>query len=234
MNIKGYRITDNIKDKIILLCFRIFSSVPVSNRIRNKNLKNNISAWNSYILQYPDDLYIEHQRSLRGMMFGLRYTADYNSCEVIALYNALIALNNEIDISFPELLLSFERKGITMGGAFGASPYALKRYLGNSGYIVDCYNYKQRYIIASDEYDAFIMMSYNNSGSIKDMIHTMCITKEDNSFKLHNDYEGSRQYKTLIDAVEGYNKGKSRMIIILAIKKDKNDFFINNRRKNEK
>ena len=62
-------------------------------------------------------------------------------------------------------------------------------------------------------------MAYNNAKTVKDMIHTMCITKENGQYKIHNDYEGSRSYDSLFSAVTGYKNGQSRLIIIFGIRK---------------
>ncbi len=47
---------------------------------------------------------------LRATCFGKAITADFNSCEVIALYNTMVNLGK--NIGFAELLAEFEHKGI--------------------------------------------------------------------------------------------------------------------------
>lgn len=222
-----------LKDKLVLLFYRLFSFAPISKNIRNNHLEHNSNAWDSYKTRYSADKYIEHQSALSELSYGRKYTADYNSCEVIAVYNALIALGNKYD--FPLLLESFEKKGISFFGAFGTSPYAMIKYLKTLGYSIELCNYKRwRNMCSDDAYtkdsyekfsnrnETFIYMSYNNDRSLRDMIHTMCITKDGNYFQTHNDYEGSKCYQSLKEAVNEYKNGKSRMILLIGIRKRRN------------
>ena len=216
------------KDKLVLLFYKLLSFAPISKNIRTDHLEHNSNAWNSYKKMYPADKYIEHQTALSELYYGRKYTADYNSCEVIAVYNALIALGKKYD--FPLLLESFEKKGISFYGAFGTSPYAIIKYLLALGYSIELCNYnKWRKMCLDDTYskdsyekfsnrnETFIYMSYNNDRSLRDMIHTMCITKDGKHFQTHNDYEGSKCYPSLKAAVNEYKNGKSRMILIIGI-----------------
>ena len=245
MNKNTYIFTDLIKDAFVLLFYKMFSLIPVSKKVREEHLKRNNAAWESYKTRFQKDKYIEHQPALSDFVYGSRYGADYNSCEVVAVYNALVALGDKND--FPILLERFENKGITWLGAFGTSPFALIKHLNSMGYNVKCYTYKKWIrICSSNNYsneitdttkksitskygnqynnfinkcDSYIFMSYNNARTIRDMIHTMCVTKEGENYRIHNDYEGAKYYPTLADAVNGYKGGNSRMILIMGIKK---------------
>lgn len=221
-----------IKDSFVKLFYRLFSVVSVSKDIRQRNYEKNINAWNDYKERYLSGGYIEHQAALTNMIYGRNYSADYNSCEIIALYNALrsfIADEKDINaISFPKLLTQFEKRGITWGGAYGTSPFALFKYFKMAGFDIKGYSYRQWMRICAKEkdradfenvFDTFIFMAYNNAKTVKDMIHTMCITKENGQYKIHNDYEGSRSYDSLFSAVTGYKNGQSRLIIIFGIRK---------------
>ena len=229
MDRQRYSITYNIKDLLVLLFYRMFSFIPVAKRIRDEHNNRNIPAWNKSRLRFPHDKSIEHQPALSDFAYGIKYNADYNSCEVIALYNALISMGLQCD--FPDLIENFERKGITCFGAFGTSPYALIKYIKDLGFSTESYSYKKWQHICSSStenalynnfvnyYDAFIYMSYNNAHKIRDMIHTMCVTKEGEHFQTHNDYEGAKCYATLKDAIIEYKGRCSRMILIIGIKK---------------
>ncbi len=227
MDRRSYSITYHIKDALVLLFYKLFSFAPLSKRIRIEHFKRNTVAWNNYRARFSNDKYIEHQPALTDFAYGKRHNADYNSCEVIAVYNALVSMG--IGCNFPELIKNFEKRGITCFGAFGTSPFSLMRYLKAEGFNIKYYNYQKWLRICTDNsglyfefeegFDSFILMSYNNARSIRDMIHTMCITKEDDHYKLHNDYEGAKCYKTLKAAVDGYMGGRSRMILIIGIRK---------------
>lgn len=247
-SVNRYRntIAYSIKDAFVLLFYKICSFFPVPKRIREKHQIHNEAAWKDYQLRFTEERYIEHQSAMNKLYYGKRYSADYNSCEVIALYNALISLddgynthnnntttNNNI-IDFPLLLDIFEHRGITCSGAFGTSPFAIIKYLKSMGYSLEVLNYRKWCNISNDIANgnnaentiynfvennrSFIIMSYNNAGTIRDMIHTMCITKENDNFRIHNDYEGSKYYPSLSLAVNGYKNGNSRVILIIGIK----------------
>lgn len=225
MDKKNHKITYFIKDFIVLLFYRLFSVMPLSDKERREHLERNIKVWNNYKTHFSNDKYIEHQSALTDFAYGRKHNADYNSCEIIAVYNTLKALGTECD--FPDLITYFEQRGITCLGAFGTSPFSLIKYLRTLGCNIIYYNYKKWLQICSekrlyheftDNHKVFIFMTYNNANSIRDMIHTMCVTKEDGYYKIHNDYEGSKDYPTLLEAVEGYRDGKSRMILIMGIK----------------
>lgn len=221
-----------IKDGLVLLFYRLFSVISVPEKVRQKNYDNNMEAWNKYKNRFKNDIYIEHQDAMSLLSYGRRYCADYNSCEVIAVYNALIDLKrNKVDIDlpdFPMLLSKFEKAGITWGGAFGTSPFALMKYFISENYNIKWFNYKKWNCLCNEEteyerfvntYDTFIFMTYNNAKSVKDMIHTMSITKDTGYYQIHNDYEGSKKYDSLKAAVSGYKSGRSKMILLFGIKK---------------
>lgn len=97
-----------------------------------------------------------------------------------------------------------------------------------------------------EKFKTFIFTTFNEGHNPFSMIHTMCITKEikggntagmqkpdsndqqirnilddknvDNSvFQIHNDYEGSKCYVSLYDAVTGYNGGKGHPIVLMGV-----------------
>ncbi len=220
-----------IKDALVLLFYRLFSIKSVAKKISQKNYENNLVAWDNYKNRFKNDIYIEHQDAMSLLYYGRNYSADYNSCEVIAIYNALIDLKNyneDVVIPyFPVLLSKFEKNGITWGGAFGTSPFAIMKYFISKNYNIEMFNYKKWKRLCSDKreydefvntFDTFIFMTYNNEKTVKDMIHTMSITKDNDCYQIHNDYEGSKKYDSLKEAVSGYKSGRSRMILLFGIK----------------
>lgn len=112
-----------------------------------KHFSHNTQTFEAYAksLKTP---YIERQRELTDLHYGWELKghlgtflkknafdgetlcAAHNTCEVIAVYNALVALNNEQSpVTFPELLCNFEKNGITLSGNFGTDPRSLYSYL---------------------------------------------------------------------------------------------------------
>ena len=242
---KKYKLSDRIKDAFVLLFYRCFSFFPVPKRMLH--LQRNMEAWEKYRLSQSEQEkggYIERQKELSGFAYGTRYLADYNSCEVIAVYNALHFLQKNSGISesemifseekgmhremdFPQLLCFFEKRGITCGGAFGTSPYALLRFFCLLGYWVTSCRFGEWNRLCdtdtvekfAEENDAFLFMAYNDARSIRAMIHTMCITKENGGYVRHNDFSEPKRFPALKDAVGEYRNGKSRMILMLGIRR---------------
>ena len=149
---------------------------------------------------------------LRATCFGKAITADFNSCEVIALYNVLV--NCGRDIAFADLLAYFETDGIIKKGYFGTSIWALKRYLDNAG--IDnriCYSD----ISDSENYDSYIVTLYNDKGDISQMIHTMAILKKDGIYSMYNAHGGKISGNSINDCIEKYGEGKAKVISTICI-----------------
>ncbi|MGN0439142.1 MAG: hypothetical protein ACI4F4_11505 [Lachnospiraceae bacterium] len=180
------------------------------------------------------------------LLKGNALTGKENSCEVIGVYNCLCYLNNsakndkinyESDMknnngrsiiknenSFPYLLSYFEKNGIALGGYFGTSPYALWNFFKKKGYRLSMLKGKKIKETALSMWEkdeiypgAYIFITYNDKKSIWGMIHAMCITKEEKGFVIHNDYEGSKCYPTLSEAVFGYRNGMGSPIMIMKV-----------------
>ncbi len=66
----------------------------------------------------------QNDEPVRRMRYGCK-TMDYNGCEVIACYHALLSLG--MDVPFAEVACTCSRLGLWLGGLFGTHPYALYR-----------------------------------------------------------------------------------------------------------
>lgn len=199
-----------------------------------------------YIERQPDLkelLYgMQNDKLSKKYIGGKKLRANENSCEVIAVYNASLDIHKfdgllAID-SFVHYLDLFESKGIVKSGYFGTSGMAIYRYYK------DIYKSRYKYLNSiykseikklgvekltgrrinkknlekfEKEYISYIMMSYNNARDISEMVHTICISKTKDGYKAHNDYEGSRESKTLYDAVFGYNEYLSKPIMLIGL-----------------
>lgn len=147
----------------------------------------------------------------------------FNTCEIIAVYNAEVYLSEGIpQRGFPDLISGFERHGAVLGGYFGTSPYAVKGYLKRAGYRTLMVSgrrlYAERLTDISSGFRVFIMTAYNISGRISSGIHTMCITAEDDgTYCRHNDPAGAvHGYGTLSEAVYSYNSGRCAPVCVIA------------------
>lgn len=178
-------------------------------------------------------------------------TGKENTCEVSAVYNCLCFLHHSAEIdnknhnldmkgipidsiiddefTFPGLLAYFEQKGLALGGYFGTSPMAIKRFLGKCGYQVTVLKGSKISRPSVDdmeqkrnpgELSGYILTTFNDRNHLSAMIHTMCITKEEDGFVIHNDYEGTKVYSTLSQAVFGYNKGEGKPVLLMKITRE--------------
>ncbi|MBO6016029.1 MAG: hypothetical protein J6P60_05520 [Lachnospiraceae bacterium] len=204
------------------------------------NYENNRIVWQDEDLQRKlfdeQRRYLEYQSrmntlsygttrpGLDRLLFGGKETlnAGLNSCEVIAVYNALTALEDNVQTSFPELLSYFERKGMVLSGYFGTAPDSIHAYLRK--------HYQTKMIIGrwirpeslqklAAEYTVFIMTVYNDKTDITKEIHTMCITAKNGRYHVHN--SGMRSsFKSLSLAIESYNDKKARPICVIGIRSE--------------
>ena len=167
----------------------------------------------------------------RKLFFGGReLTAAENAWEVIAVYNALLALGQaQADAggkkqkyrSLPDLLYQFAKKGICLKGIFGTNPKALEKYFREYGYrTASCTGKritKEALAALQQDYDTFIMTAFNEGQNPFAMVHTMSITKEKNGYRRHNDYEKVQFYETLYDAVRLYHGGRGHTFCVIAV-----------------
>lgn len=179
-------------------------------------------------------------------------TGKENTCEVSAVYNTLRYFkNNRTEIEqkshildmknpscesimddefrFPILLSYFERNGLALGGYFGTSPLAIKRFLKKRGYQVTILMGSKISGQSVDDMEqketpgkpsGYILTTFNDRNHLSAMIHTVCITKEKEGFVIHNDYEGTKCYSSLSKAVFGYHDGKSKPILLMKITRE--------------
>ena len=89
------------------------------------------------MLLIAENRYIEDQPRLGGLLFGSKYDFAYGGCSVIAVYNAMVSLGEQVS---KQTLLTIteelQRRGVALGGKFGVAPISLKRYLRRKGYAV--------------------------------------------------------------------------------------------------
>jgi hypothetical protein len=187
--------------------------------------------------------YIEHQNRMNELLFGIELgkkwdelvfneeelRARSNACEVIAVYNAMAYLDGGYSpVEFPDLLRDFECNGTALLGNWGVSPSAVNLYLSNHGYTTtfvsgpDLETDGKAYEKIQNQYNVYIMSSWNNDKAITRGVHTMTVTKEsDGKFYVHNDYGDKLVgYNNLKSAVLSYHDGISEPISVIGVKKD--------------
>ncbi|HEX2947944.1 MAG TPA: hypothetical protein VHT96_18550 [Clostridia bacterium] len=218
----------NIDEKSILGVYEKLSDVQ-GNLLKKEfpgNLATNIPAFGSQTHMNTvasDNGFIEDQSNYTDMKYGDQ-TVAYSGCEVIATYNAMVAMNCvEPGRGFPELLQTFEKDGIVLNGEFGTSPYAVVDYFRNAP------NNEFDAAITTDasafdsygnKYDTLILTMYNNGNDIRDMVHTVSITKDaSGQFFVHNCGCENTPFNSVSDALSGINGGTAKGISLIGISK---------------
>lgn len=233
-------IPNHISDDTLMYAMTLISS-PLDAHTIQLHLQHNRELWMQYLKDGGkagkevifQDGFIDNQDALDEMYYGVdggSLSASYNSCEIIALYNALYAVNGGVTdpkYDFPELIAQIEGRGACLNGIFGTSPIIIEDYIEDEGYDYktlegDDARDEEKLDDLQSEYDAYIVTVYNNEDKITKMIHTMCITKVvvDGEMKyiLRNDFEDDTiPYDSIYDCLEAYNYGDSKTICIIGI-----------------
>ncbi len=215
-------VPENVSDLTLLGVWSVMSIKGLSSYTIESHRENNDAAWDKYQESHNNGKYIEDQKGMTGIQYGIR-SGDFNTCEVIATYNALQYLTdgNSPD-SFPDLLKHFEKNGIALGGVFGTSPQAIDSYFEQNGYdtkmLAGDNILSSQVSNMSENYDTYIMTTYNNKSNFGSKIHTVSITKENGVYVVHNDYEGTKSYSSLEAAVSGYKDGNGEPVSLIGIR----------------
>lgn len=232
----GYYIPHFVEEDSLLLLLEVLA---VCNNMPEEkiaeHLKHNEEAWKNKHDEYEEQSndgywYIEHQGKMDEMLFG-NLTANKDSCGAIATYNTFVNLNRGTSpVSFSEVLSDYEKYGIVANGELGMSATAINSYLMLRGYQTEFLSgieiTDKSLAKIDEEYDAFIIMAYNNSNDINSCVHFMSITKEvgknkEIQYVLHNDFSsnGKAEASSLQEAISNYNYGKSAAICVIGVEK---------------
>ena len=231
--IRTGRKTGRLPPRLVLWAMALATVLfRVPERVRRAHFSENTRLWDTLAPAAVENGFIERQEMLAPLRYGVSrkglsrrllagrpLTGGENTCEVIAVYNALGALNMP-QPGLPELLRRFEGRGISLGGYFGTSLYALRRFFRKQG----CHTaalYGSRADRAGTERLAgagtvFILTMLNTADNLYDMVHTVCVTKTDGGVTVHNVGEPGRIYPDLYSAVTGYNGGRGRPVWLMA------------------
>ena len=206
--------------------------IPVPTKNRKKNHDHNAiwlkeAKWDS--LTVPS-VYIENQNEWGEVLFGwgFHHNMKYSGCEIIATFNALKALGKAVSPDFmAELIGEYEKHGAALWGEFGVSPLAICAYLKRQGFsVVTTKKDDDKSLnMADSRCRVFIVTVYNDAKDITAQIHTICITKEENGYVLHNAYRrnqkgiyaASTSYATLKEAIADISEREVKMIHLIGI-----------------
>lgn len=185
----------------------------------------NVAGW-----VMDKNVYIENQAQWEKIRFGngKKSNMSYSGCGVIAVYNALAALRENVSLDTIIGLISvFERDGAILNGRFGIAPSSIYDYFRDRGFettiVID--NDMEKINNIEKCYKAAIITAYNNKNDITDMIHTVCMSKRENGeYVIHNGYRKNalsgtwEEFKTgiftLADAIPKIGRDSAAISII--------------------
>jgi len=171
---------------------------------------------------------IENQQEWKSVVLG-KVSMDYAGCEIIATYNARLALGEHMaENEMAELISMYERGGVVFLGRWGVAPMAIYRYFQSEGYNVGMTTSIEKAEINAigENYDTAIISFFNDQKRVTGGIHTVNVSKEQNGYVCHNDYYKEsgvyvqkKPQENLWKVVMGLSKGKAKPICIIGINK---------------
>lgn len=170
-----------------------------------------------------NDGYIENQSAYTDLKYG-KYTIDYSGCEVIAVYNVLNSVKDDLVLKhdFPKLISIFEKDGCMLSGMFGTSPKAIYNFFVNQGYVTAFSSKERDFQKISEEYDSFVLTFYNDRNDIRREIHTVNVSKFSGKFLAHNVYCNGLvfgPFESIGMLLNNINGGNAKGISLVGIKK---------------
>lgn len=235
-------IPKHVGNRTVRMVYHMLTFIKVSRKTRVKNYNSNIVKLNHKTWDFlaVPNAYIENQNEWSEIMFGAgqHHNMKYSGCEIIATFNALKSLTgNGSPESMATLISEYEACGAALQGEFGVSPLAIEAYLKKRGYVVSTADKEDS--TEPDKVDeqshVFIATVYNDANDITKQIHTVCITKnEDSRYVLHNaycrdkngTYVPSIPYTTLSDAIGHISQYEVQLIYLIGIAKSDYDSSI--------
>ncbi len=174
--------------------------------------------------------FIENQNEWGEARFGLS-TMKYSGCEIMAVYNALLDLGEQMTAGdMAELIRSFERKGAELQGRWGCSPRSIYKYFIRRKYKAAMVTGTNPDMINlfGETWDTVIITAYNDRNDIRKMIHTVTVTKgRAGSYILHNAYKQTagkytsygrdQSLKNLQHVIGAISQGQAAPICIIGI-----------------
>jgi hypothetical protein len=189
---------------------RAKSNLGILSRINaQKHLEHN-KAFDQELYVNGKRAFIDDQRSepIVSMRYGTR-NMWYNGCELIAVYNALLALGRPKDLS--EIVYRFESAGaVWMEAEFGTKIAQYKAYLRKQGLDVKEFREAKSLDEVRQDGDVFIITySWKNAGSSGwDIgIHTIMAKQVGGQVEAHNNGGGLQLYDSfeqLLLSCHGY------------------------------
>lgn len=196
----------------VLAWFGLSKADVAANEAVNREVLKKGKLW-------PYGGYIERQSELGELRFGKSFTMAYGGCGLIALYNALLALGRDAsDELFLEVAADLQRSGVAWFGKYGIHPSALRRWLKKHDYCVKRLGVSEESFAQNEEnYKVFIVTVLNGTG-LQNWVHTVCITREEAGFVVHNGPYGEA-FSTLAEAIKNSSRQGATAIYAMGVGK---------------
>lgn len=221
-----------ISNVILLGAWQLLTVASVPERQIAQNRAENQRVLQTGVKIEPGR-YIENQPQLGRLKFGRGFDFDYGGCSVIAVYNTLLSLGEQVSgEALCEIAEELQRRGVALGGRFGVAPlslkYYLKRRLENEGFSVKSTISSRAEVLdeLGTESDAVLVVLWNGK-HMRDQFHAMHIEKREGKFIIHNacyfinqSYGEMGPYGSLSAAIKGYGAGGAKAALTLGIKRD--------------
>ena len=145
-----------------------------------------------------------------------RYTMDYNGCEVLAAYNALLTLGDPAPLS--EVSAWFERRGLFLGGLWGTHVLAIPEFFQARGFAAETL-YKDFDATFADD-PAAVFAFWNDAHRLRRGLHTVALAHAPGGrlavYNLHGaDKDANREYHSI---AEFYSRTGALPVLLVAIK----------------
>ncbi|MDO4478456.1 MAG: hypothetical protein Q4B73_05410 [Lachnospiraceae bacterium] len=163
--------------------------------------------------------YAEDQRLFRSLRYG-RTDMAYAGCEILAVLNALHFLEGVDGARFlPALIAHFEGDGKVLDGLWGTSPRAMARFFRKRGFEVSETTCPADFDEAGRRSEVLILTFYNDAADIMAAVHTVCLTKTEEGFWVHNAGNGKAMgpYGSVTAALRQQNGGRAGALMLLGI-----------------
>ena len=203
-------------------CMTLIVKLCAIGRVSAQRIAEN-AVINSKALENADFFragdYIENQAIWKTVRFGSS-TMAYSGCEIMAVYNALHALGKEMTVQeMVELISIFERNGAVLQGKWGCSSYAITAYFLERGYktAFTCSRDMDRIDAIAKDCETVIVTVYNNRYDIRNMIHTVSVTKDkDGNYTMHNAYKRNQKGEYVAYAGDGHIESLQKAIRLMS------------------
>lgn len=197
----------------------------ISKSMRNEHYENNLKELKEQAVKdtgfYKRNAPIENQNAWESILFG-GFDMKFSGCEIIAAYNAKVALGEEMtETEMAELICTFEKEGAVFRGGFGVAPTEINDYFEREGYETEMITSMEKEDInaVGEAYDTVIITVFNSSHDIMDQVHTMNVSKGENGYSCHNSTELLVNLSSLWEIITSVSGGDAKPISVIGINK---------------